>query len=240
MPDSCARSSTRCVRCSTRRSRSTAPCWSAGRASTRASASSSTAPTWRARSTSASRDLRRANPPALRVGLDIHPQPREGLADEPRDLHLRDTDALGDLGLRHVALEAQAQDLAVALAEDVEGVVEQDADLRAAELGIGAAERLGQRRVLAGRLVERARAVRLRALQRVEHVLEAGADLLAQLLDGRRAAELVGQIVARLGDLQLQLLRAARYVQRPGAVAEVALDLAEHGRRGVRREAHLP
>ena len=42
--------------------------------------------------------------------------------------------------------------------EDVERAVEQHAHLGAAELGVGAAERVGERDVLAGRLVERARA----------------------------------------------------------------------------------
>ena len=64
-------------------------------------------------------------------------------------------------------------------------------------------------------------------------------DRGGELLDGRRAAELVGQLVARLGDAQLQLLQAARHAHRPRPVAEVALDLAEHRRRRVGGEAHL-
>src|SRR4051794_27041488 len=40
-------------------------------------------------------------------------QPAQRLADDPRDLHLRDADALPDLGLREVLLEAQPQHLAL-------------------------------------------------------------------------------------------------------------------------------
>src|SRR3954465_13652769 len=39
------------------------------------------------------------------------------LADDPRDVHLRDTDALADLGLGEVLGEAQPQHLALALVE---------------------------------------------------------------------------------------------------------------------------
>ena len=62
---------------------------------------------------------------------------------------------------------------------------------------------------------------------------------MAQLVDRRRAAELVGEVVARLGHLELELLRPARDVERPRAIAEVALDLAEDGGCRVRGEAHV-
>ena len=62
---------------------------------------------------------------------------------------------------------------------------------------------------------------------------------VGDLLDGGRAAELVGQLVARLGHAQLQLLQAARDAHGPRLVAEVALDLAQHRRRRVGGEAHL-
>ena len=50
----------------------------------------------------------------LAAGPRDRAQPRDRLADDPRDLHLRDADALADLRLREVLLEAQAQDLALA------------------------------------------------------------------------------------------------------------------------------
>ena len=90
----------------------------------------------------------------------------ERLADDPRDLHLRHPDDARDLGLREILGEAQAQDLAVALAEHLDGAVEQDAQLGTLELEVAAADRVGQRHVLARRLVERARAAGARALDR--------------------------------------------------------------------------
>src|SRR3954454_19455590 len=44
-------------------------------------------------------------------------QLRDGVADEPGDVHLGDADALADLGLREILGEAQAQDLALTLGE---------------------------------------------------------------------------------------------------------------------------
>jgi hypothetical protein len=80
---------------------------------------------------------------------------------------------------------------------------------------------------------------RARALDRREDLLERRVDRVGELLDGGRAAELVRELVALLGDLELELLQAARHPHRPRLVAEVALDLAEHGRRRVRGEAHV-
>ena len=51
---------------------------------------------------------------AVALVLGDRPQPRERAPDQPRDVHLRDADALGDLGLRHVLDEAQVQDQALA------------------------------------------------------------------------------------------------------------------------------
>ena len=90
-----------------------------------------------------------------------------------------------------------------------------------------------------GRLVERARSPRADRLERRQHLLDRHLDRDRELLDARRAAELAGQLVAGLGQRQLQLLHPARHVHRPRAVAEVALELAEHGRRRVGAEAHL-
>src|SRR5438105_12553184 len=54
---------------------------------------------------------------AAALGLGRGAQAGQRLADQPRDLHLRDADALADLGLRHVLHEAQAQHLALARAD---------------------------------------------------------------------------------------------------------------------------
>jgi hypothetical protein len=49
----------------------------------------------------------------------------------------------------------------------------------------------------------------------------------------------VGELVARLDHLELELLHAARHAHRPRVVAEVALELAQYRRRRVGGEAHL-
>ena len=51
-------------------------------------------------------------------------QARDRLADDARDLHLRDADPLADLGLREVLGEAQAQDLALARRDDPHDVLD--------------------------------------------------------------------------------------------------------------------
>ena len=101
-----------------------------------------------------------------------------------RDLHLGDADPVGDLGLRQVLLEAQAQDLAVAVAEHLHRVVEQHAHLGALELDVAAAQRVGERDVLARGLVERARAAGAGGLDRRQHLLEGRLDRVGQLLHG--------------------------------------------------------
>src|SRR5829696_216420 len=49
------------------------------------------------------------------VALGQFGEPRDRAPQDPRDLHLRAADPLGDLALRHVAREAQEEDLALAL-----------------------------------------------------------------------------------------------------------------------------
>ena len=80
------------------------------------------------------------------LAVDVRPQAHQRLADDPRDLHLRDADALGDLRLREVLPEAQPQHLAVADRQHPERVVEQHPHLRATELGVAGADRVRQRR----------------------------------------------------------------------------------------------
>ena len=67
---------------------------------------------------------------------------RDRLADDARDLHLRDADALADLRLGEVLLEAQPQDLALARRDRAHEVLE-----RRAVLGQREAELLGAQRV---------------------------------------------------------------------------------------------
>src|SRR3954452_16061395 len=53
----------------------------------------------------------------LRGGGGDRPQPLERAAQQPRHVHLRDADLLGDLVLEHVVLEAHLEDQALALRE---------------------------------------------------------------------------------------------------------------------------
>src|SRR3954471_1359717 len=114
---------------------------------TRSSLSSSMS--WRlSRSCSASsRSAKRENLTLLRSLAKA----RQRLADKARDLHLRDPDALADLGLRHVLDEAQAQHLALARADGLHEPVERRAVLGQAEAGVRQADGVAQR--VAGVLV---------------------------------------------------------------------------------------
>ena len=74
---------------------------------------------------------------------------------------------------------------------------------------------------------------------RGDDVLLRGVDRGRDLRHAGGAAQLVRELVARLGHAQPELLQRAWHAHGPGPVSEVALDLAEDGRRGVRGEAHL-
>src|SRR5215218_1787689 len=74
-------------------------------------------------------------------------QPLDRLAQQSRDLHLRDADLGGDLALRHVLDEAQAQDPLLALRQTSDRRAEQRARLGAVIALVIAAERVGDRRV---------------------------------------------------------------------------------------------
>ena len=85
--------------------------------------------------------------------------PRERLADDAADLHLRDADALADLGLRQVLDEAQAQDLALARADRAQQPAQRGAILGEAEALVVAADRVAIRgcRIAAGTAIARER-----------------------------------------------------------------------------------
>ena len=86
------------------------------------------------------------------------------------------------------------------------------------------------------RALQRHGAVRARGLHGLEHLVDGRAELLRDLLDGRRALQLLRELVRHLVHLGGQLLQAPRHAHGPALVAEVALDLAHDGRRGERRE----
>src|SRR5205809_476239 len=70
-------------------------------------------------------------------------------AQDPRDLHLRDADAMADLALGHVLDEAEMHHEAVALGEHVAGLAQREHQLATVELDVVAAERVTQLDVLA-------------------------------------------------------------------------------------------
>ena len=88
------------------------------------------------------------------------------------------------------------------------------------------------------RLRERPRRVRVVRLERLHDLLLLEPGLRGELRDRRRAAEVGRRGLDRAGELEAQLLHPARHVDGPRAVAEVALDLADDRRHGVRRELH--
>ena len=101
-------------------------------------------------------------------------EPLDGGAEDPRDLHLRDADPLADLALRQVLDEAQVQDLAVALRQRLEPLLEHHVVLDLVEVLVAAADLLDERdraAVVASahrrRGVERGRAGRVRGLDRL-------------------------------------------------------------------------
>ena len=86
------------------------------------------------------------------------------------------------------------------------------------------------------RRVQRHRFVRLDRLQRVDHVLDVELEVLGQLIDRRGATVLAGETLLGVAHLQRALLSAARNVNGPARVAEVAAHLAKDRRHRERRE----
>src|SRR3954470_3493216 len=187
-----------------------------------------------ARYARARRDSSRA-----RHGVDRLAHRVDRAPDQPRHVHLRDTDGAGDLALGEALVEAQAHDLPLALAQAVEPRAQQHAMLGELEALVVAADRVERAGAVGEGLVERHHPVGVRRPQRVEHLLNAGAERVAHLLHGRRAAELARERLAAAHDARAQLLDVARDAEHPAAVAEVALELARDRRNRERREAHV-
>ncbi len=81
----------------------------------------------------------------------------ERVAQNPRDVHLRDPEPLADLPLGQLLFEAQTQDLAFALWQLCQPALQHDAAFYSGQFVVLATEGLRQRRavVLVRRLVER-------------------------------------------------------------------------------------
>ena len=151
-------------------------------------------------------DFERAQVPVLH-GAEPTPQlgglaqPRDRLADDARHVHLRDADALADLGLREVLGEAQPQHLALAVAQHAHQPLDRGRVLGDAEARVldARTRRRCRRRLLVvvARAVERDRAVgarRPRAPRAPARRVDA--EALGDLGGRRRAAELARQLLA--------------------------------------------
>src|SRR5439155_9704090 len=73
------------------------------------------------------------------------------------------------------------------------------------------------------------RAVGAGAFQAVDDVFLAALQVAGDVGDGGRAGEALGQGGSGLVDVEFEFLQAAGYPDVPGAVAEVAFDLADDG-----------
>jgi hypothetical protein len=145
-------------------------------------------------------------------------------------------DPLRDLRLGHVLDEAQVQDQPLALRQVREGGVERDFALDQLEALVLAADPLRGRRFVGivgvGRAVERERPAVVVGLEHLEHLGLLQVEPPGDLADRGRALKLLGQLGHRLADLGDAVVQTARHAHRPDAVAEMALQLAEDGRRG--------
>src|SRR4051812_30216513 len=152
-------------------------------------------------------------------------------------MHLRDADLLRDLRLGQPLEEAQVKDHPLALVEHAEARLENRAILGDLVLVLLGSERLEGVEVAVVVLPrprrERERAVGPAALERLEHFLFRDLGSLGELGDRGRAPELDRQLLEQPGELDVQLLEAARHAHRPAAVAEVTLDLADDVRRRI-------
>jgi len=121
-----------------------------------------------------------------------------------------------------------------------EQVLREHGILDPAELAVLGADGRGERFALAGSdgLVERHAAARARGLERLEDRLDGRVCGARQLLASGHAAELAGERVRLTFQAQHPLLQVAGRADRPGVVAEVALQLADHSRDGERAERH--
>src|SRR5262245_47985617 len=159
-------------------------------------------------------------------------------------MHLRNADLGGDLGLCQPVEEAQLDDPALPLVERAEPGLDEDAVLDLAEPSVGRPEHVLHGLVVgalvAERLREGPRRVRLGRLQRLDDLVLVRLGRLGELRDRRRAAELGGLGLDRAREADAELLHPARHVQRPRAIAEVPLDLADDRGDGVRRELDAP
>src|SRR6266540_2085640 len=169
----------------------------------------------------------------------LRAQPFQAPGEQPRDVHLADADALGDLGLGQALEEPQLDDAPLTLGKHAQQLGELVAVLDARERRVVAAE--ARRQVAAfvvggGGAVQRHQAVQRSGLHRLEHVLLGDAGAFGNLGRRRRPALLLAESADDATELEMQLLHASRHPDGPPAVAEVSLQLPQDRRGGEGRE----
>src|SRR4051794_22838571 len=155
----------------------------------------------------------------------------EDLAQQPRDVHLREPDALADLALGQVLLHAQPEDLPLAMAERLHERLDGRPVIGAGVAGVLAAHEvaeLGRLLAVADGGRERRGGVGDDRLAGLQHLLELETRVIGELLDRGRAAERVRQLRGRALDEQRVLLEGARRADGPAAVTEMPAQLPEH------------
>ena len=185
--------------------------------------------------------LRRRQRPLAQAAAAAVSSAVERPPQQPRDVHLRVADPLADLALRQVVHEAQLEHLALDLGERVPCARDRVAVLDQL-VGRVIAPRAGPRATRTRRRRER-RARRVRRPRSSPTASCASSTCsteqprcVSHLTHLGRAPELLGEDLGRAAHRERALLEVARHVERPALVAEVALELAEDGGRGVARE----
>ena len=124
------------------------------------------------------------------AGRRLLAQLSERAAEDPRDVHLRVADLLGDLRLGQILGEAQPQDLALDLVEDPGAGIDRGPVLDQAERGVVLADPLRHRRLVARlgadrRPIEGNQPPGGARLERLQHVGLVGVEEPGDLGDGR-------------------------------------------------------
>jgi serine phosphatase RsbU (regulator of sigma subunit)/PAS domain-containing protein len=178
--------------------------------------------------------------PGLRGTGQLVPQVGERPVEQAGDVHLGNAEAVADLGLGEVPVEAEHEDALLAFWQFLPVRVERRHVERVLDAGVVVAEHIReQRRVIPVRQrgVQRVRAEHQVRLACLADVVLADMQSSGQFLIRRCAAQLVGEGLAGLAHFKQQFLGLPAHVNLPPLVPEMPLDLAAHARRRVGGQA---